>query len=116
MDEGERPRDGAAPEARAPADPRPSPPAAGFPRLVLRGVSLGRPEQGRGGGRRRGQFSLMDLQFSADLEGEEREREGGREGKMPSSPGNGRRLLLLLALPWALGPPPRCLRAGWGLC
>ena len=35
---------------------------------------------------------------------------------MPSSPGNGRRLLLLLALPWALGPPPRCLRAGWGLC
>ena len=81
-------------------------------------VSLGRPGQGHGGGRRRGRSSLVDLQFSADLEGEgrEREREGGREGKMPSSPGNGRRLLLLLALPWALGPPPRCLRAGWGLC
>lgn len=27
-------------------------------------------------------------------------------GKMPSSPGNGKSLLLLLALPWALGPHP----------
>lgn len=36
---------------------------------------------------------------------------------MPSSPGNGRRLLLLLALPWALGPLPLPLPEdlGWGV-
>lgn len=34
---------------------------------------------------------------------------------MPSSPGNGRRLLLLLALPWALGPLPLPEDLGWGV-
>lgn len=68
------------PAARAPADPGPPCRQQAFPCLVLRGVSLGRPEQGRGGGRR-GRFSQVDLQFSVDLEGGEggRERAGGQD-------------------------------------
>ena len=70
------------PAARAPADPGPPCQPQAFPCLVLRGVSLGRPEQGRGGGR--GRFSLVDLQFSVNLEGGEggREKGGKRERVM----------------------------------
>lgn len=63
---------------------------------------------------REGETGLAEPSESPVLDGH-----GGRVGggKMPSSPGNGKRLLLLLALPWSLGPHPLPEDlGGGGLC